>query len=99
MLTEELLLVREFRSAVSLRVAKSIEEVSATAALATAVFCRFRGRRAVIDDPDLVEAKDAQRNLIELRVVGDRVRVIPVALSFVATCPRIMCWWRVDDIP
>ena len=44
---------------------------------------RFIGRRGVVEDPDLTDLGHAHRDLVELRVVVDRVHVEEVGLHVV----------------
>ena len=64
--------------AVGDRVAPAVEEVASFAALSTGVGGGLGGCRAVVDDPELTERADADHDLIELGVVGNRVAVGPV---------------------
>ena len=71
------LLVTCRAATVSRGIAPAINEVAAFAVLATAVARGFLGRRAVVNDPNLVAAADAQGDLVKLFVVIERVYVVP----------------------
>ena len=71
-------LIRLRAGAVGVGIAPAVEEVSPFAALSALVAGGLGGRRAVVDDPELAERADADHDLIELGVVGDRVDVGPV---------------------
>ena len=68
-------LVRVGSVAVRPRIAPAIEQIAAHAAPPAAMRGRLGRSRAVIDDPNLAELMDAQHDLVEIGVVGNRVCV------------------------
>jgi len=76
-LTEELLIGGVTRTVV-LWVPPAKQEIAPSLAIATRVPGSFSGRRAVVDDPHLIQGRRAHQDLIELLVVVDRVHVDPV---------------------
>src|SRR5262249_39780035 len=68
-------------AAVGLGIAPAEQEIAPFAALAPLVRGRFLGARAMVDHPHFVELVDAEHDLIELRVVRDRVHVHPIAFE------------------
>ena len=81
-------LVRLLSPPVSARVPPAIEQISAMPPAPAGVSRRLLGRRAVVDDPDLVVCKDTHRDLIERGVVHDRIRVHQVSRRVVLAVGR-----------
>src|SRR5579884_1877075 len=77
----EQLLVRLGAGTIGPRIAPAVEQIAALAAAAACVAGRFGRRRAVIDNPELAEAVNADSNLIEFGVVGHAVEVRPVGID------------------
>src|SRR5262249_10463687 len=66
--------------AIGLWIAPAVEKIASLSPATAGVSLRFLFRGAVIDDPDLVEARAAERDLIEIGAVSHRVDVHPVRI-------------------
>src|SRR5262245_2436439 len=66
---------------IRLRIAPAIEQVASLAGSSPRAPRGLHRGRAVIDDPDLAEIAEADDDLVEVGVVGDRVEVRPVGAA------------------
>ena len=66
--------------AIGTRIAPSVKQVAPLATAAPLVTGGLGGRRAVVNDPELAECMNADHDLVELGVVGDRIEVGPVGI-------------------
>src|SRR5262249_16715649 len=81
---EENLLVADIASAEGARIAPPIKQIAALALFAAHVTGGLRCRGAVVDDPKLAEAMDADHDLVQFGMVGEAVEVVPVGAPFAA---------------
>src|SRR6187399_1662004 len=62
-------------------VAPAIKNISTFAPTSASMPPGFLGRGAVIDDPDLAEVRAAENDLVQVRVVRNRVDVHPIRVD------------------
>ena len=79
---------------VGLGVAPAVHQVAAQAAVAARVRRCFGGGGAVIEYPQLATAADAEHDLVQIRVVVDRVHMVPERVDLPAALDRTV---RIDQ--
>src|SRR5262245_30053720 len=71
---------------ISLRFAAPRKNVAALLPATTGVRGGLFGRRAVVDQPDFIEARGAHGDLIKLGIVGNRIHVQQVGADVTLLC-------------